>query len=234
MTTRALPLMPLAATLVALISTACTGGQVTKNGAVVAGTNVEILTCNVEGPDYQTVTDASGVYQFNPFSPNSPVIDSSNYIPEGPIAIAVTGVQGSSITRRMHQYDETCAITYNGTNQDLPCKIQSIQLVPMDPAEFWVELSDFHLEDCNLGGLVAEQRTRQAFSFVAESGDGFGEPSEVSCLTDCASSCSPGGLLSPAMLKGDLPDDLASCMCSCANVSCGTELTSYCSGDGQT
>jgi hypothetical protein len=138
-------------TLTGLLSSslACTGGRVTKAGASVAGARVEIWTCESVG-DYVTTTDANGVYTFNPYSPTSDAMDNAKYIPHGPIAIFVTGSAGSSVTRRNHQYNQTCDITYNNAVQPLPCKREDVNLVPMNLVEFNAAALAFLEEDCGL------------------------------------------------------------------------------------
>ena len=226
MTPRAQPLMQLAAVLIAVLATACTGGEVKINGSPVVGTEVSIWTC--DQTEFLTTTDGSGRYQFNPYDPNSPDFDTSNYIPTGPIAIEVNGPEGWSVTRRQHQYDEECPIDYNGSNQALPCKIQSIGLVPMTPIQVVIAMGEFLAFDCGMNVQEAEERALQAMATPPEAIEpNLDERSELSCLTECASSCSPHGWLGPEMLRGHLPGDLKSCMCACAEVSCGTSFSGF-------
>lgn len=229
MTLTTSPAVRCAGILIALVCTACTGGQVTKNGLPVVGSTVEIRTCTSDLGTYVTSTDASGVFEFNPYDPNSPMIDSDEYIAEGPIAIIVAGADGSSVSRRDHQYNQTCNIAYNGSQQNLPCRLHGIDLVPMNILEYATENLAFYEQDCGLAFAPAKRLSEESMSFVAESTEPSTELSQASCLTQCADSCSSGGLLNPDMLKGKFSPGFESCMCSCAESSCEASFEPFCS-----
>ncbi|MEL6758903.1 MAG: hypothetical protein AAFP04_00745 [Myxococcota bacterium] len=156
-----------------IASVACTGGVISKNGDAIDGANVSIWTCDSIG-DFTTTTDAGGVYQFNPYLPNSPDLDQTQLIPAGPIAINITSSEGSFVERRQHVYDETCPAQYDGSTQDLPCKIQSVDIVPMTLIEFFAAQAAFFEEDCGLstaseidGRPVGEIVSDSEFDFQA-------------------------------------------------------------------
>jgi len=203
--------------LVAVLATACTAGHVTKNGTPVAGAKVDIWTCEALR-DFITTTDAGGNFRFNPFDPSSPAFDSSKYLPEGPIAISITGAAGSSVTRKNHQYTDVCPTAYNGSTQNQPCKVYNINLKPMSLPEFLAELNDFLADDCGLeselaGGLAAAAIARD----VREIGRLTTRPSETSCLTDCAQGCLGQSIL-----------NFGECMCTCVAVQCEVPFEPFC------
>ncbi len=191
--------------LVAALSTAlaCTGGRITKAGASVPATNVDIWTCNAIG-DFNTTTDVNGIYTFNPYSSTSSAIDNAKYVPQGPIAILVAGAAGSSVTRRNHQYNQTCDITYNNAVQSLPCKREDVSLVPMTWVEFNAATLAFFDEDC---GLSADHTPAVAHALSQL----HPPPEQYSCLADCSHSC--GG---PGVPYGEFSD----CMCICVEALC--------------
>ena len=217
---RATGVLRLGVVLAAGLCAACTGGQVRKDGDPVAGADVSIWTCEAIG-DFQTETDGGGNYAFNPFRQDSPTLDDSKFVPPGPIAINVTGDEGSSVTRRNHQYDDTCQIRYNGSVQDLPCKIQNINLEPMQFNEFLAEQAEFLEEDC---GLAARDATRLVTASiggrrVGEIGGLTTRPSTESCLTECSESC----------IYQDVPvGEMVDCMCICVEGNCGASFGPFC------
>ncbi|MEO0813434.1 MAG: hypothetical protein AAFY60_11265, partial [Myxococcota bacterium] len=99
---------------------------------------------------FQTTTNASGLYTFNPYSSSSPDLDNSQIVPAGPIGIAVSGPAGSYFARRAHAYDENCTIPYNGSSQSVPCKRHDIEMEPMNANEFIAEQLAFLEDDCGL------------------------------------------------------------------------------------
>jgi len=200
-----------------LASLGCTAGLVTKNGSPVAGAEVHIWTCDDLG-GFQTTTDASGTYRFNPFDPSSPAFDATQFVPPGPIAIIVTGGAGSMVVRRDHQYDETCPIRYNGSTQNLPCKLENVDLVPMGLPEFLAESADFLSEDCGVESKLANRLAGAAIPREMQRiRDLSARPTPAGCITRCAQGCS-----------GQPMADFAPCMCICVEGSCGTSFGPFC------
>ncbi len=204
--------------LIVFLCSSCTGGRVTKNGAAVANATVRIYTCESIG-DFNTDTNSSGIYTFNPFSPNSSALDQSKLIPPGPIGIAVTGNAGSSFTRRVHQYNSSCPVEYNGSTQNLPCKLQNIDLVPVSLPELLEETLAFFEQDCGLEAKSAEQISTAVVARLEGSLPLTSKPRTANFLSQCADSC----------IRQDLPiSEYASCMCNCVESNHGTSFGSFC------
>lgn len=209
--------------LIVVLCTACTGGQVSQNGSAVAGSDIEIRTCEAAGGTFTTTTDATGNFQFNPFDPLSPMIDSAEYIPTGPIAILVTGGNGSSVNRRDHQYTGTCPVAYNGSTQDMPCRIHAIEHVPASVPAFLGDLVDFYEDDCGFSARAADALSLSALDPDADhQADaqifGLTDPGrEASCISGCTSTCS-----------GQAMNDFMPCMCICVESSCGASFGPFC------
>jgi hypothetical protein len=197
---------------------------VTHEGRSVAGAAVEVWTCDSVG-QYETVTDADGVYQFNPYSPDSSAFDGDRFIPAGPIAIIVAGGPGGYVTRREHVYDETCPIRHDGTTAQRPCKMQHVDLQPMTFPQVNAELLRFLEDDCGLALELPPRfdrdALRAAFDRARQAAPGRPPLSEVSaqfsCISDCSSSCS-----------GQHQADYIPCMCICVEGSCGASFGPLC------
>ena len=101
---------------------ACTAGRATYNGQPIASGTVIFHTCS---RDYQTTTDANGQWSFNPFSPDSAVIDEAKHIPEGPGLIEVRRPNMSSGDTQLvdHHYTGTCSVTFNSQVSSEPCAL---------------------------------------------------------------------------------------------------------------
>jgi hypothetical protein len=201
----------------AALSVSCTAGHVTKNGSPVAGAEIRIWTCDALN-DFQTVTDAGGNFKFNPFDPDSPAFDSSEFVPPGPIAIMVTGAAGSTVARRNHQYDSQCPTPYNGSTQSQPCKVYSIDLVPMSLPEFLAEANAFLGEDCGLESEMARRLSGAAIGSGRQPiGDLSARPSAAGCIHGCSQSCA-----------GQSIDDFTACMCICVESQCRVSFGPFC------
>lgn len=219
-----LGLAHLACILIVLLSTACTGGHVSENGSAIVGSNIEVRTCTTPSGTFTTTTDGSGNFVFNPFDPLSPMIDSANAVPEGPVAILVTGGDGSSVNRRDHQYTGSCPVAYNGSTQDVPCRVHSIEHSPMSVPDFFGALIDFYEDDCGFSARVAEELSELAMNPDSDpqfEADVYGLTGpgtrHASCLSDCTASCS-----------GQSQSDFMPCMCICVESSCGTSYGPFC------
>jgi len=209
--------------LAVAVCAACTGGQVRKDGEPVANADISIWTCESLG-DFRATTDGGGNYLFNPFRPDSPTLDERKFIPPGPIAILVTGSAGSSVTRRSHRYDDTCPIAYNGSTQDLPCKVQNVNLVPMSPPEFTAASAAFLEEECGIAAQVAEELSAAHYETSARAiGDLTARPSMDSCLSRCVDSC---------IFKDAPVSEHQSCMCGCVESQCGASFGPFCTKSG--
>jgi hypothetical protein len=203
------------------LCTACTGGRITKNGLSVVHSEVSIWTCDTIG-DYHTTTDANGLYSFNPFSSTSSAFDSTAFVPPGPIAITITGAEGSFVARRQHAYTQTCRIPYDGVSQDLPCDIQHVAMEPMGLVEFNAALLAFLVEDCGITARVAPDADLHTLSQTAQREmathrspvDG---KAHVGCVTGCSQACA-----------GQAPLDYNTCMCLCVEAACGVQFGPAC------
>ena len=204
-----------------VLCTACTGGRITKNGMSVVNSDVSIWTCDTTG-DYQTTTDAYGIYSFNPYASHASTFDSNAFVPPGAIAITITGADGSFVARRQHVYTQTCSIPYDGVTQDLPCDIQHVAMEPMGFVEFTNALLAFLEEDCGITARVAPDADLQTLARAAQREmDKTLSPVEgkahVGCVTECSWSCS-----------GQSPNDYNTCMCICVEAACGAPFGPAC------
>jgi hypothetical protein len=208
--------------VVIVICTACTGGNVSQNGAPIAGAEVSIWTCEALG-DFITYTNNSGNYAFNPYSANSPAVYESLIIPPGPIAIHVTSGSNVAVTRRSHAYDESCPIQYNGSTEDLPCKIHNINFQPMTLQQLSAEQLEFFETDCGFSASEAQQkiviqRNKQE-SQATEELDLAARPDSNRCLQSCKAAC---------LLQDSKVNEISQCLCSCVEAQCGTALGAVC------
>jgi hypothetical protein len=208
----------------ALGLSACTGGRVTENNQPLVNAEIRIWTCESVG-NYETLTNTDGIYTFNPFQPNTPVLDLDNYIPEGPIALIVTaGSSGSQTLRRDHAYTGICKTVYNGATQDVPCRYQNVNFEPQTLQEATATLNDFFEQDC---GFQRSEAERLGALFPALPGSTpfrlTSKPSQVGCITECRDSC---------VFSSDAQDQFQACMCSCVESNCGASFGPFCTEAG--
>ena len=220
-----------AASLLAAASAAavgCTAGRVTHDGQAVANAAVEVWSCDAVD-QYRATTDEGGVYQFNPYSPDSAAFDTGRLIPAGPVAIVVEGSAGGYVARRQHVYDETCAIRHAGATAQRLCKMQHIAMQPMSSARVTSELLAFVRDDCGLEVELPQRFDRDALraAFARARAAAPGRPSlsdvsqQFSCVADCSASC-----------WGQHPADYTACMCICVEGSCGVPFGPSCVENG--
>jgi len=204
-----------------VLCTACTGGRITKNGMAVVNADVSLWTCATTG-DYHTTTDIYGTYSFNPFASDASTFASNAFVPPGPIALTITGAEGSFVARLQHAYTQTCSIPYDGVVQDLPCDIQHVAMEPMGVVEFTHALLAFLEEDCGITARVAPDADLHTLARAAQREmDKTLAPEEgkahVGCITECSWSCS-----------GQAPLDYNICMCLCVEAACGVQFGPAC------
>lgn len=204
-----------------VLCTACTGGRITKDGIGVVNAEVSMWTCATTG-DYHTTTDAYGIYSFNPFASDASTFDSNAFVPPGPIAITITGSEGSFVARRQHAYTQTCSIQYDGVVQDLPCDIQHVAMEPMGFVAFTNALLGFLEEDCGITARVGPDADLPTLTQAAQREmDKIRSPVErkahAGCVTECSWSCS-----------GQAPLDYNICMCVCVEAVCGAQFGPAC------
>ena len=115
-----------ASLFIGLATTACTGGEVLYDGARQAGATVTYRNC--AGTTWTKTTNSSGYYTFNPYDPNSSAFHNADYIPEG-VYLATASYGAWKVSNMVsHSFDRTCDITWNGSQQELPCTRRDFDL----------------------------------------------------------------------------------------------------------
>lgn len=215
--------------LMTMMTVACTGGRVTENGSAMAGASVFIRGCPADATTYNTTTDASGVYAFNPYDPNTSQFHLDQYVETGPVKIEVHSPSGhTTVARRMHQFNEICPIQHEGVEQDLPCDILDVDFVPMDPWEVDIESILFFGLDCGMGAAQAERLAEQ--DAVRRASVKLAPvPEEIGCYSRCAESCTAKGEDLKSLASTTLTDR-SPCLCSCIAKECGADLRGFCGG----
>ncbi len=215
--------------LMTMMTVACTGGRVTENGSAIAGASVFIRGCPADATTYGTTTDASGIYAFNPFDPNTAQFHLDQYVEIGPVKIEVVAPTGEvTVARRMHQFTEICPIQHEGVVQNLPCDILDVDFVPMNDWEVFAETLLFFGEDCSMGAAQAKGLAEQEVARLA-SVEPAPVPAEIGCYSRCAESCIATGDDLDS-LAGTTLTDRSPCLCSCIASECDADLRGFCGG----